>query len=55
MATLRQLCTCYIDFNAVPRRSFFELLHYFTSDELELEKLGEFLSIEGAVGHQFIP
>lgn len=46
--TLRTLFTRYLDINAVPRRSFFALLRYFTTDELELEKLDEFLSPEGA-------
>ncbi|KAJ7352489.1 riboflavin synthase domain-like protein [Mycena albidolilacea] len=44
----RVLFTQYLDFNAVPRRSFFEYLRHFTSDELEREKLDEFLSREGA-------
>ncbi|KAF7330350.1 NADPH-dependent diflavin oxidoreductase 1 [Mycena venus] len=44
----RVLFTHYLDFNAVPRRSFFEYLRHFTSDELEREKLEEFLSREGA-------
>lgn len=35
----------------MPRRSFFEFLSYFTSDELETEKLREFASSEGQVGH----
>lgn len=37
----------YFDIQAVPRRYFFEILHYFASDELEREKLLEFLSVEG--------
>ncbi|KAJ7086046.1 riboflavin synthase domain-like protein [Mycena belliarum] len=48
VVTLRVLFTEYIDFNAVPRRPFFEYLRYFTSDELEREKLDDFLSREGA-------
>lgn len=32
----------------MPRRSFFRLLRYFTTDELECEKLDDFVSIEGA-------
>ncbi|KAF7975974.1 hypothetical protein HWV62_8118 [Athelia sp. TMB] len=48
MATLRQIFTRHLDFNAVPRRSFFQLLRHFTPDELEKEKLDEFLSPEGA-------
>lgn len=46
--TLRTLFTKYLDISAVPRRSFFALLRYFTTDELEQEKLDEFLSPEGA-------
>ncbi|KAJ7746603.1 riboflavin synthase domain-like protein [Mycena metata] len=46
--TPRALFTQHLDFNAVPRRSFFEYLRYFTTDELEREKLDEFLSREGA-------
>lgn len=34
----------------MPRRSFFQYLRYFTTNELEKEKLTEFLSKEGAVG-----
>jgi len=48
VATLRQIFTRYVDFKAVPRRSFFQLLRHFTSDELEREKLDEFLSLDGA-------
>ncbi|KAJ6460363.1 hypothetical protein C8R47DRAFT_1161017 [Mycena vitilis] len=44
----RDLFTQYLDFSAVPRRSFFEYLRHFTTDELEREKLDEFLSREGA-------
>ncbi|EMD32805.1 hypothetical protein CERSUDRAFT_161320 [Gelatoporia subvermispora B] len=46
--TLRDLFTRYLDINAVPRRSFFAMLQHFTSDDLEREKLAEFLSLEGA-------
>jgi sulfite reductase alpha subunit-like flavoprotein len=48
-ATLRTLLTCHVDFNAVPRRSFFQLLQHFVTDDMEREKLDEFLSDEGAV------
>lgn len=48
--TLRQLFTHHVDFNAVPRRSFFQWLRHFVSDDHEVEKLDEFLSPEGAVG-----
>lgn len=47
--TLREIFTRYVDINAVPRRSFFALLKHFAQDELEREKLEEFLSEEGAV------
>ncbi|KAH8093162.1 riboflavin synthase domain-like protein [Cristinia sonorae] len=46
--TLRTLFSRYLDINAVPRRSFFSMLRYFVSDELEKEKIDEFLSPEGA-------
>ncbi|PPQ97555.1 hypothetical protein CVT26_002340 [Gymnopilus dilepis] len=48
ITTLRDLFTRFLDFNAVPRRSFFLYLRHFTTDELEREKLDEFLSAEGA-------
>ena len=40
--TLRSLLTKDLDFNAVPRRSFFSLLVHFTSDEFQKERLLEF-------------
>ncbi|KAF8917415.1 riboflavin synthase domain-like protein [Mucidula mucida] len=46
--TLRTLFTRYLDFNAVPRRTFFQYLRYFNTDEQESDKLDEFLSPEGA-------
>lgn len=49
ITTLRRLFTRYLDFNAVPRRSFFELLRWFANDEMERERLDEFVSNEGAV------
>ncbi|TFK37556.1 hypothetical protein BDQ12DRAFT_652582 [Crucibulum laeve] len=48
VTTLRTLFSRYVDFNAVPTRSFFQFLRYFTTDDLEKEKLDEFLSPEGA-------
>ncbi|TDL14869.1 riboflavin synthase domain-like protein [Rickenella mellea] len=45
---LRTLFTRHLDLNAVPRRSFFQFLRHFPLDELELEKLNEFCSDEGA-------
>jgi sulfite reductase alpha subunit-like flavoprotein len=47
--TLREAFTRYLDINAVPRRSFFDLLRYFATDELEREKLNEFCTSEGQV------
>ena len=47
--TLRTLFTRYLDINTVPRRSFFALLRYFTTDDLETEKLDELLTPEYAV------
>ena len=47
---MRILFSRFLDFNAVPRRPFFQLIHHFTSDEREREKLDEFLTLEGAVG-----
>ena len=54
VATLRTLLTCHVDFNAVPRRSFFQLLQHFVTDDMEREKLSEFLSDEGAVSSVFV-
>ncbi|KAK1222931.1 NAPDH-dependent diflavin reductase [Marasmius sp. AFHP31] len=45
---LRELFTRYLDFNAVPRRSFFQYLRYFTQDTMEMERLDEFLAETGA-------
>ncbi|XP_062844915.1 NADPH-dependent diflavin oxidoreductase 1 [Trichomycterus rosablanca] len=52
-ARLPQPCTVlflvqeFLDIAAVPRRSFFEMLATFASNELELEKLMEFSSAKG--------
>lgn len=54
MATLRQIFTRHVDLNAVPRRFFFQLLRHFVSNELEQEKLDEFVSVEGAVSTCFV-
>uniref|UniRef100_D8Q1Z0 NADPH-dependent diflavin oxidoreductase 1 n=1 Tax=Schizophyllum commune (strain H4-8 / FGSC 9210) TaxID=578458 RepID=D8Q1Z0_SCHCM len=43
VSTLRTLFTRYLDFNTVPRRGFFVWLRYFATDELERERLDEFL------------
>ncbi|KAJ7510327.1 hypothetical protein B0H11DRAFT_2152489 [Mycena galericulata] len=48
VVTPRVIFTQYLDFGAVPRRPFFQYLRYFTADELEREKLDDFLSREGA-------
>ncbi|XP_077986666.1 NADPH-dependent diflavin oxidoreductase 1-like [Glandiceps talaboti] len=45
--SLHYLVSHYLDINGIPRRSFFELLAYFTENELEKEKLQEFASAEG--------
>lgn len=37
----------FLDIAAVPRRSFFELLATFATNELEREKLSEFSSAQG--------
>ena len=55
ITTLREIFTRYVDINAVPRRSFFALLKYFTQDDMEREKLEEFLSEEGAVRALSLP
>ncbi|XP_020781782.1 NADPH-dependent diflavin oxidoreductase 1 [Boleophthalmus pectinirostris] len=45
--SVRQLVETYLDIAAVPRRSFFELLLTFATNELEREKLVEFSSTAG--------
>ncbi|KAK9764254.1 NAPDH-dependent diflavin reductase, variant 2 [Basidiobolus ranarum] len=45
--TIRNLFTYDLDFLGVPRRSFIEMLSYFTTDENETEKLREFCTTEG--------
>ncbi|XP_054854025.1 NADPH-dependent diflavin oxidoreductase 1 isoform X2 [Eublepharis macularius] len=45
--TVRRLVSHYLDISCVPRRSFFELLSYFSPNELEQEKLREFSSAQG--------
>lgn len=49
VTTIREIFTRYVDINAVPRRSFFALLRHFAEDDMEREKLEEFLTDEGAV------
>ena len=46
--SVRHLLTHYLDFQSVPRRSFFQLLcHFASGSELEQEKLEEFTTPEG--------
>jgi sulfite reductase alpha subunit-like flavoprotein len=45
--TLRTLATNYLDICSVPRRSFFETLRHFSSDEQHVEKFAEFCTSEG--------
>ncbi|XP_018588484.2 NADPH-dependent diflavin oxidoreductase 1 [Scleropages formosus] len=45
--TIRQLVESFLDIASVPRRSFFELLMSFATNELEAEKLAEFSSAQG--------
>ncbi|CEL56516.1 hypothetical protein RSOLAG1IB_07865 [Rhizoctonia solani AG-1 IB] len=45
--TLRSLITKHADINSVPRKSFVELLSYFTEDQKETDKLREFCTAEG--------
>ncbi|XP_029468216.1 NADPH-dependent diflavin oxidoreductase 1 isoform X2 [Rhinatrema bivittatum] len=45
--TVQYLVERYLDISCVPRRSFFQLLSYFSSDKLEQEKLQEFSSAQG--------
>ena len=48
--TVRHFVSHYLDFQSIPRRSFFELLaHFATDSELEREKLLEFTTAEGQV------
>ncbi|TNN32896.1 NADPH-dependent diflavin oxidoreductase 1 [Liparis tanakae] len=45
--SLRLLAQSFLDIGAVPRRSFFELLATFSSNEMERQKLQEFSSAAG--------
>uniref|UniRef100_A0A8C5JNN8 NADPH-dependent diflavin oxidoreductase 1 n=1 Tax=Junco hyemalis TaxID=40217 RepID=A0A8C5JNN8_JUNHY len=45
--SIQYLVTHYLDISCVPRRSFFELLASFSTNELEREKLQEFSSAQG--------
>lgn len=44
--TLRDALTSQLDFNAIPRRSFFSLIAHFTKDEFQRERLLEFSNPE---------
>lgn len=47
--SVHHLVQHYLDINSVPRRSFFEFMALFTTNELEKEKLQEFCTPEGQV------
>lgn len=47
--TIHDLVKKYFDIQAVPKRYFFELLSFFTTSEMEQERLLEFASAEGQV------
>jgi sulfite reductase alpha subunit-like flavoprotein len=47
--TLRKMFENYLDIFSTPRRSFFEFLSFFTTNEDHTEKLKEFCSAEGQV------
>lgn len=47
--SLKQLFSSHLDFNAVPRRSFFSIIRHFAQEEHEAERLAEFCGPEGAV------
>ncbi|KAJ2717206.1 NAPDH-dependent diflavin reductase [Coemansia spiralis] len=47
VTTLSWLFTHYFDITAVPRRSFFEMLYFFSASEDEKERLREFSATEG--------
>lgn len=40
--TLRELLTCYLDINSIPRRSFFSKIAHFTNDDMQKERALEF-------------
>lgn len=45
--TIGDLVEKYFDLNSIPRMSFFEMLAELSNDEIEKEKLEEFLTVEG--------
>lgn len=47
--TFRDLFIYHLDIFGVPRRSFFEMLSYFATNEDHVERLREFISPEGQV------
>ena len=44
--TLRKLVANNLDFNAIPRRSFFSMIAHFTDDQMQKERLLEFVKPE---------
>lgn len=54
--TLLELLRDHLDLSAVPRRSFFQWMRCFTTDEREVERLDEFLHLEqGGVSLAYHP
>jgi sulfite reductase alpha subunit-like flavoprotein len=47
VTTLRLLFTHHLDFQSVPRRSFFELIRHFATDDMERDKLYDFCQEKG--------
>ena len=45
--TMKECVHKYFDIQAIPKRYFFEMLSYFTKDEMEKEKFEEFTTAEG--------
>ncbi|XP_045108842.1 NADPH-dependent diflavin oxidoreductase 1-like [Portunus trituberculatus] len=45
--TMKECVQKYFDIQAIPKRYFFEMLSYFTKDEMEKEKFEEFTTAEG--------
>lgn len=52
--TIRDLLTHHLSFSSVPRRTWFELVAHFASDEQEAQKLREFGSEDGDGAVRFI-
>jgi len=47
LESIKELIESYFDYNSIPRMTFFELFSKYATNELEKEKLLEFLSREG--------